>query len=599
MDPDGRGRHAGRLDRRSVAVPDPGTTREHPLAPPLPEAAAARRRAAGATGGGTLANLGDGLRGRDGSMSNALLVSGRESASGRPLAVFGPQTSYFSPQILMEQDVHAPSIDARGVAFPGTNLYVQLGRGRDYAWSATASGQDNSDTFAVELCEPDGGRPTLDSAHYRFRGACEPFEVLARTNTWTPTVADDTPAGSETLTALRSKLGLVTHRALVGGRPTAFTRLRSTYGHEVDSALGFSALNDPQRIRRVQDFGPAIDRIGYTFNWFYADAENIAVVSSGALPIRARGASRDLPVRGEPRWEWRGYDPDRRTSLVEPLSRRPQEIDEPFLTNWNNSVGSGVLASDEQWEFGSVHRGRTLTGRVRAGIAGDRKLTREGLVDAMEDAATVDVRGAYVLPWALRALERPRDPALRDATDKLAAWIRDGAHRRDRDDDGRYEHSDAIKLADAWFEPMIRAQFEPVLGPELFGRIAKINRVDDTPNDGGARTTGAATQGWYSYAHKDLRTLLRRPVRGRYSRIYCGRGSRRRCRALLERTLREAIAADPVALYRDRMCDKPADQRCFDAVAHRAFGVVSQPLIHWVNRPTFQQVVEVPARAPR
>ena len=71
----------------------------------------------------------------------------------------------------MEQDVHAPTIDARGAAFPGVNLYVQLGRGRDYAWSATSAGQDIIDTFAVELCEPDGSAPTIDSTHYRFRGA--------------------------------------------------------------------------------------------------------------------------------------------------------------------------------------------------------------------------------------------------------------------------------------------------------------------------------------------------------------------------------------------------------------------------------------------
>jgi acyl-homoserine lactone acylase PvdQ len=56
--------------------------------------------------------------------SNALLVSARESASGRPIAVFGPQTAYFAPQILMEQDIHGPGIDARGASFPGVNLYV-------------------------------------------------------------------------------------------------------------------------------------------------------------------------------------------------------------------------------------------------------------------------------------------------------------------------------------------------------------------------------------------------------------------------------------------------------------------------------------------
>ena len=101
------------------------------------------------------------------SASNAVLIAGRNSASGHPLMVAGPQVSYFNPQILTEQDVHAPAsgdlpgIDARGASFIGVNLYVQLGRGRDYAWSATSAGQDNIDTFALRLCEPGGGKPTL------------------------------------------------------------------------------------------------------------------------------------------------------------------------------------------------------------------------------------------------------------------------------------------------------------------------------------------------------------------------------------------------------------------------------------------------------
>jgi acyl-homoserine lactone acylase PvdQ len=72
-------------------------------------------------------------------MSNALLVSGANSASGHPLAVFGPQVAYFAPEILMEEDLHGPGIDAKGAALPGVNMYVQLGHGRDYAWSATCA----------------------------------------------------------------------------------------------------------------------------------------------------------------------------------------------------------------------------------------------------------------------------------------------------------------------------------------------------------------------------------------------------------------------------------------------------------------------------
>ena len=41
------------------------------------------------------------------------------------------------------------------------------------------------------------------------------------------------------------------------------------------------------------------------------------------------------------------------------------------------------------------------------------------------------------------------------------------------------------------------------------------------------------------------------------------------------------------------------DQACFDKIWHRPLGGITQPLIPWQNRPTFQQVVEIPRRLPR
>ena len=136
-----------------------------------------------------------GLLAFPGGMSNALVVSAAHSQSGHPLAVFGPQTGYFAPQILMEEDVHGPGIDARGVAFPGTNLYVELGRGRDYAWSATSAGQDIIDTWALPLCDPSGGKPTVDSKSYVYKGSCRQLEELSRTISWTPNLADSDAGG--------------------------------------------------------------------------------------------------------------------------------------------------------------------------------------------------------------------------------------------------------------------------------------------------------------------------------------------------------------------------------------------------------------------
>src|SRR5204863_7265040 len=112
------------------------------------------------------------------------------------------------------------------------------GHGEDYAWSATTAAQDIADTFAVPLCDPSGAQPKIDSDHYLFHGQCLAMETLTRTNSWQLNLADQTPAGTETLTTQRTQLGLVYGRGTVKGRPVAYTRLRATYLHETDSGLG-------------------------------------------------------------------------------------------------------------------------------------------------------------------------------------------------------------------------------------------------------------------------------------------------------------------------------------------------------------------------
>ena len=44
---------------------------------------------------------------------------------------------------------------------------------------------------------------------------------------------------------------------------------------------------------------------------------------------------------------------------------------------------------------------------------------------------------------------------------------------------------------------------------------------------------------------------------------------------------------------------KPGDQACYDAVRFRPVGGATQPLIPWINRPTYQQVNEIQSRVPR
>ena len=215
-----------------------------------------------------------------------------------------------------------------------------------------------------------------------------------------------------------------------------------------------------------------------------------------------------------------------------------------------------------------------------------------------EDAGTVDLRAARDLGLALRVLGTPRDPKLRAAVDKLRSWRKHGSHRRDLNHNGVYEHTTAVRILDAWFPLWVKAEFQPTIGADAFRRINSMNEVDNAPNNHGGHLGSAYDDGWYGYISKDLRQVLGAKVRGRYSRTYCGGGVRAKCRALLRSTLKQALAMSPDQVYPgDGQCSA-GDQWCWDAVYHRPLGGVTQPIIHWINRPTFQQVVEIRGSAP-
>jgi acyl-homoserine lactone acylase PvdQ len=566
---------------QGVALPDPGTLQHADV---VQSSSGGAQPAAKSSSSKLPAGILSPLEQHHGA-SNALLVSARKSRDGHPVAVMGPQVGYWSPQILMEEDIHAPAssqgppIDARGAAFPGTNLYVQLGHGRDYAWSATSAGQDIIDTYAVKLCDPNGGTPTLDSDHYLFEGQCLPFDVLTRTNSWTPTAADQTPAGSETLTTLRSKLGVVVARAKINGQPYAYTRLRDTYFHEVDpSALGFADFNNPNKMRSPQDFMRAANNISYTFNWFYADNKHIAYFNSGANPVRPANVDGNLPTFGRKPFLWKGYNPNAATEDVTPLAAHPHVTDQTYLTSWNNRQAPGYNTG-----FSSLFRSQPLDARIQRDIAGSKRMSRQQLISDMEDAGTVDLRGDRVLPWILNVIDKHpvTDPTLAAALQKLRAWSAAGSHRIDRDQNGAYDRAQAIRIMDAWWPRLVAAEFEPTLGQTLFDSLPFGH---DAPGPVGSAFDTSS----YGYVQKDLRDLLGASVKGPYSRVYCGQGSLSACRTALLSSLSAALQHDSDAeIYGGQ------SQTAHDEIGFSAVGAITQPKIPWVNRPTFQQVVQV------
>ncbi|MEU5645085.1 penicillin acylase family protein [Streptomyces milbemycinicus] len=529
-------------------------------------------------------------------MSNALLVSGKYTASGHPVAVFGPQTGYFAPQLLMLQELQGPGISARGASFAGVGMYVQLGRGQDYAWSATTSAQDVTDTFAVELCTPDGSAPTKDSTYYRYHGSCLPMEKIERRNAWKPTLADSTAEGSYRMQVYRTKYGLVTHRATVDGKPVAYTLLRASYRHEADSIVGFQMLNDPGYVKDAKSFQSAAQHINYTFNWFYADSRQTAYYNSGLNLVRAADVDPSLPIKGEAAYEWRDFDPTVNTAAYAPAAQHPQSVDQDYYVSWNNRQAKGYTAAG--FGNGSVHRGNLLDDRVRA-LVKKGGVTRAALTRAMAEAAVTDLRGEDVLPELLKVLRSApvTDPQAAKAVQQLESWQTAGAQRRETSAGSHtYGHADAVRIMDAWWPLLVEAEFKPQLGADLYDALRANLTVDEAPSAGhgptGSHAGSSFQYGWWSYVDKDLRAVLGEDVQGPLARKYCGAGDLSACRDALLTSLKQAAAKPATEVYPGDANCSAGDQWCADSIIQRPLGGVTHDKVHWQNRPTYQQVVE-------
>jgi acyl-homoserine lactone acylase PvdQ len=582
--------------------------------------------------------------GLPGSMSNAVLIGAKNTKTSRPIAVFGPQTGYFMPQLLVEKDVHGPDIDARGVAFAGTDLYVQLGRGRSYAWSATSAGADNIDQWVLRLCEPGGGTPTVNSLGYEHNGMCEPIEAYNHTQIAKPSaggtpgvqenqcndavdndgdgfVNDGCPAvGAPELAIFcadavdsdgdtvvndgcapiagpdivlsfpvqrTAHYGPVIARGtLTDSTPIAIASLRSTYRAELTSARGFGRINNPNFMTNGFDsfrqaMGAGVD---YTFNWFYIDAANIGYQHSCKCPQRAQGVDPDLPPWGDGTYDWQGFI----TLAQQPFDLNPAE---GWITSWNNKQAPQFRASDANFTYGPVYRSQMLDFGIQQAIAGGNKVDRADVVGLMEDAGTVDLRGQEDLALLLQVMGPTApggsDPRAQDMRNRLAAWANPRPHRRDFDHSGEYDDPQSPAIMDAWWPRLSHAIFDVPSG----NAIANLGLPIDDGNRRGH--VGSAFQdGTYGHVNKDLRQILGMPVSSPWSRTYCGNGNLAACKQLLWDALSQAAAdlqtefsSPNVADWKRAIADED--------VHHTPAGITSVPAIHWINRPTFQQVVQI------
>ena len=500
--------------------------------------------------------------------SNFLLAGPGHSADGHPLAVMGPQLGYFYPEIVMQADLHGGGVDAQGVIAP-ISPYVFIGRGRDFAWSLTSAGSENTQQFLEQLCNPDSSPPTTKSTHYVHNGKC-----VAMTSFDAGLLGEGNGEPARELTFMETVHGPVSGTVTVGGKPYAVAKERSTRGREPAGEFAFSDL-DSNRVHSPEQFFEAANQLGTTFNMPYVDSTHIAYFSTGRLPILAPGTDPSLPTLGTGQYDWRGF-------LSQ--SQHPHEIaprSDTFL-NWNNKPAPGWGAASDEYSYGPVHRVQLYTG-FKPGM------TEADVASIMNRAATQDLPAIKDWPLIKQVLAGGPAPSklAQEAANLVTTWVQNGASRygvTGPEDPG------AAVLDQAW-KPIGEAVLGPVLGPELTSELASINSPDNAPSPSGSAYGG----GWYGYVNKDLRTELNQPVQAPYSTRYCGNGNLRRCRASLWAAIQ--TAAEQLEKGQGSV---PSNWRA--ARVRIEFPPLPKALfpftMAWTNRSTFQQVIEFTGHGP-
>jgi len=495
--------------------------------------------------------------------SNELMVEGRYSATGHPLLVGGPQVGYFYPGLTLEIDMHAPGLNWRGATsapFPG---YMLIGRGPDFATTLTSAGADDTDQFVEALCDHSITR-------YVYRGKClkmQPFnagKILTKT-------------GSTPVTFMTTVNGPVVGYATVGRHKVAIASKRASYGRDVLDLLYNRRLSDGQ-VHSPQSFITAAALTPQTFNSFYVDNRHVAEITTGLLPLRARGTDPSLPTVGNGQYEWHGY-----------LSTRghPQGIDPSHtptrgtLVNWNNVSAHGFGSADDAWGGnGSVARVSLLNQDLARHRTGGR-WTLAGVTSAMNQAATSNVLGVEAVPLLAKVLKGARAPSRQAATmlSLLVAWNRSGASLLDRNGDGKIDNPGEAIINVAW--PKIADAFmNPVVGRQLSALNSLFGRFDAPP--------GGQYNGSYQYFTRDIDKLLHIRQVQPFANSYCGKGNLRSC----QRSLWAAIASAGKRLTKQQGTATPSAWGASASAIAIKFVPLNVFTMSYTNRPSgIQQVI--------
>ena len=367
--------------------------------------------------------------------SNSWVVSGRHSASGKPILANDPHLGFRAPNIWYLARIDAPGLNVAGATVPGMPFHIFGHNGR-IAWGVTSAGTDTEDLFAERVAENDPGR-------YLTPGGSKPFVLRDE-------VIRVRGGADVRLRVRETRHGPVLSDVIGGGR-------KAGEGNEL-LALAAPALwpddRSPEaffllnRARNWQQFVAALSFFNApNQNFTYADtAGNIGFYSAGRVPIRKLGDGFS-PVPGwSGEYDWSGFIP---------FAEMPHAFNPPSgrLINANNRIAGKDYPYFLARDWAPPYRAR----RIGELLARTKRHTPATMARIQGDVVSLAAR--ELLPLMLGAAQgkdRPSKGPARAALRLLQKW--DGTMERDRPEP---------LIFSAWFRELNRLIYGDELGADL------------------------------------------------------------------------------------------------------------------------------------
>ena len=357
--------------------------------------------------------------------SNAIIVGGDLTDTGRPMLAGGPQMGLFKPPVVHEIGLHGDGFDAAGVGVVGTPAIV-VGRTQEFAWTVTTSGDDMVDTVAVELDPEDRYRYRWDGEYHEMRTE----EVVHEANLFAGLLEGELePATVLQEVALIEQEG--TELPVIAWNEDenlAYCQRVTTRKQELDGVFRWAEI---ARADGLEDIEALLAEFPFGFNFHVVDDEQIAYYRTGTLPDRADDVDPRFPAPAERhRWDGLEVGTEIGASAVEP--------ERGYVVNWNNAPAPGWGHSDAEVQWGSLHRVDVMERLTQEAIERtDGTLTLADVEGIIEDCAVEHPFAPRSVPHLVEAGLTSNDEQLHQMARELMRWAeRDYAFRPG--EDGRY-----------------------------------------------------------------------------------------------------------------------------------------------------------------